>query len=263
MAGFGPPLMMPLASLMSAVPSFGIDRLDRKALGLARDDVEFAGQADRSFALRDVLVRETRARHERRRADDLVHDVPAVELQDLDHLRIGRPRLRGIRHHDLALVLGLGEVRPRLRRLVERHHLRVDDEGLIVGREAVVLVVRSDGAARKRGILGRLVALEEIEVRVEIVGVGSDQHVAARVRLLRLEARQELAAAAADEIDLDAGILLLEFLDEGGHHLRAHRAVDDHRRRLRRRGARQGARRGDRGQRRPDSIADLHVRFPP
>ena len=75
------------------------------------------------------------------------------------------------RHHHLALVARVVEVLPGLRRLVERHHLGVDDEGLEVGREPVVLVIGSDRRAGKSGVFFRFVALEQIDGGIEDVDV--------------------------------------------------------------------------------------------
>jgi len=63
---------------------------------------------------------------------------------------------------------------------------------------------------------------------------------------------------AADQIDLDPGILLLELVDESLHHLGADGAVDDDRLRAGGRGEQRRADGYDRGRRRGLQFADLH-----
>ena len=74
----------------------------------------------------------------------------------------------------------------------------------------------------------RLVRLEEVGFRLHRRERAAPEDVAERIRLLGLDALQELARASRDDIDLDAAFLL-ELFDERVDERERMRAIDDER----------------------------------
>ena len=213
----------------------GRDDLDRRAAGLLPGRAHVEGDAGDALALRRLHAGcAARVRIDAHVLVQGVHELPRLGLaHQLDPGRdrqIAGARRRRMRHHQLVLELGIGQVLPGLRQrgpgLLSLDRVVADDaEERVLARPAAV--ARAERRLERIGALG-LVGLEQAGLleQQQAGGGKPENDVGFGVVLLRQEAGGDDAGGVAHPLDLDVGHRLLDLGLEGRQLIVLERGVD-------------------------------------